>query len=780
MPDGPAQDPTADLERRASLHLGDPLLPAELKLVRAVPNGEFVVCGPSQNWDDPTNDPAEAHRWGPERRIRAELIRWLCVDRRAKDLADPLGISVLGAIIGDVINLTYVPAPFPLTFHRCRLDRLHLNNARLPALDLSGTILNFARADGAVIRGGVLLRAGFRALGGMRMVGAEIGSSLDLSSAQLRSAPGLGAPEVGVALRADRLLVNGSVYMDLGFTAEGAVLFLNAKVGGDLQCDSGEFVGVPHQNPELSGISLSLDSAHVGGHVFLRKGFHSQGKVRLVRAQIGGDLGCMDAVFANPYSPNTAGSGTSLDASGIVVEQSAYLRCRFQGQVNLASAKIGGNLECDRAEFSNPRYANTEATGTALNANSISVGGSVQLQPGVRATGAVTFLQAQVHGDFACEGAIITNRPLPGVALPAGCCLLADGATVQRSMFLRAGFHSEGEVRLIGTRINGYLDCTGARFENPPQFGGSGVALRAERAPVAGGVMFDRDALGRATAVSGDVTFDGAQVQGDFRCSASTFSGNMSLVSASIKGRIIWKDIGNPENARLILTGTSAGSILDDDRSWPPKGNLLLDGFVFDRIFGEVRDAVSRLQWLDRMPSFSLQPYRQLAEVLRKEGETNGAQRVLFEMERRRRKMQDQDRLARARSLLFQVTVGYGYYPTPYAVGWLAALTLLGFSLFWFGFSKGIIVPTGKEDYLEFKNGAIPGYYERFHASMYSLENSVPVIKLGQSDRWQPDPAGRSHGLAWALAWIRRAQIVLGWFFTTMFVTGITGIVRKE
>jgi hypothetical protein len=27
------------------------------------------------------------------------------------------------------------------------------------------------------------------------------------------------------------------------------------------------------------------------------------------------------------------------------------------------------------------------------------------------------------------------------------------------------------------------------------------------------------------------------------------------------------------------------------------------------------------------------------------------------------------------------------------------------------------------------------------HASVYSLENSFPLVKLGQIDRWQPDPS---------------------------------------
>ena len=43
--------------------------------------GEFSVGGTSPTPNDPSNDPAQSASWPAQRNIRAELIRWLLVDR---------------------------------------------------------------------------------------------------------------------------------------------------------------------------------------------------------------------------------------------------------------------------------------------------------------------------------------------------------------------------------------------------------------------------------------------------------------------------------------------------------------------------------------------------------------------------------------------------------------------------------------------------------------------------------------------------------------------------
>ena len=51
--------------------------------------------------------------------------------------------------------------------------------------------------------------------------------------------------------------------------------------------------------------------------------------------------------------------------------------------------------------------------------------------------------------------------------------IVGDGLTVKGGLFLRTGFIAQGEVRLLGARIGGNLDCSGGSFNNPPQKAGS-------------------------------------------------------------------------------------------------------------------------------------------------------------------------------------------------------------------------------------------------------------------------------------------------------------------
>ena len=78
---------------------------AERKLLAAVTTEEPAACGPSDRDDDPDNNPEHSDKWHPQRLINAKLIRWLCVDRRVRDLVDPSGIKIYGAKIIGKLNL---------------------------------------------------------------------------------------------------------------------------------------------------------------------------------------------------------------------------------------------------------------------------------------------------------------------------------------------------------------------------------------------------------------------------------------------------------------------------------------------------------------------------------------------------------------------------------------------------------------------------------------------------------------------------------------------------
>ena len=94
-------------------------------------------------------------------------------------------------------------------------------------------------------------------------------------------------------VNADGLTTKGNVNLNEGFSAEGEVRLLGANIGGNLNCADGKF-----HNP--GGKALNADSLTAKGNVNLDNDFSAEGEVRLLGANIGGDLGCADGKFRNP------------------------------------------------------------------------------------------------------------------------------------------------------------------------------------------------------------------------------------------------------------------------------------------------------------------------------------------------------------------------------------------------------------------------------------------------------------------------------------------------
>jgi len=290
---------TQELLQLATTRFGQ-LSEAEAKLLRAAPKGDQAVCGPSGDFNDPSNDPSKADEWGPERRVRAELIRWLCTEREAASRVDPKGIQLVGAKVTGRLDLSFANVPFPLCLLRCCLThQIIVASARLPALYLNGSRTRSITADGVTVFGNVFLRAAFTAEGEVRLLGAQIGGDLDCSGGVFRNPPQKDVPESGKALNADGINVRGNVFLRRGFTSEGEVRLLGAQIGGDLDCHGGHFKNPPKGNLPESGKALYADGVNVRGGVILREGFTAEGEVRFLSAQIGAVLDCSGGKFKN-------------------------------------------------------------------------------------------------------------------------------------------------------------------------------------------------------------------------------------------------------------------------------------------------------------------------------------------------------------------------------------------------------------------------------------------------------------------------------------------------
>jgi hypothetical protein len=177
-------------------------------------------------------------------------------------------------------------------------------------------------ADDLAVDGDVFLDGGFTAtssteLGTVRLLGAHIGGQLSCAGAEFTNTG------TGPALGADRLNVAGDLFLRDGFTATsstelGTVRLLGAHIGGQLSCAGAKLTNTG------TGPALDADRLTVDGDVFLDGGFTATsstelGTVRLLGAHIGGQLSCFGAEFTN------TGTGPALDAEGLTVDGDLFL-----------------------------------------------------------------------------------------------------------------------------------------------------------------------------------------------------------------------------------------------------------------------------------------------------------------------------------------------------------------------------------------------------------------------------------------------------------------------
>jgi hypothetical protein len=466
-----------------------------------------------------------------------------------------------------------------------------------------------------MIRLNIVILVGCRLMAKLSLIDGQI-PLLDLSGSWVLS------------LDADRLDVTGSIFLRQGFHAQGEVWLLGAHVGGNVDCMGGSFQnplqtriaeGGKIEKTPGTGTALIGDGINVKGNIILREGFHAHGEVRLPGAQIGINLDCDGGKFENPSQSRTnergevetvRGTGTALIGDGINVKGQILLREGFQahGEVRLPGARIGINLDCDGGKFENPSQSRTNergevetvpGTGTALNAQGINVKGNIFLRQGFHSQGEVRLANAQIGANLDCHSGkfdnVLQTRAAEGgkvqVVLGTGTALNADGINVKGSVFLRQGFDARGEVRLPGAQIAGNFECDGGRFA---RFVGTGKALNAGRINVRGSVFFRTEFHAQ-----NEVWIVGAQIGGNLDCVAGRFT-TLIAQTATITGNILWYSVRCPGESALDLTNASAGSIADEQVSWPSQGHLSLDGFIYGRISGGPRDAKTRLEWLAR------------------------------------------------------------------------------------------------------------------------------------------------------------------------------------
>ncbi len=731
--------------------------------------------------------------------VPAEALRALC--RTPADQLDPRGIRLRGALVQGLLDLSHVALDVPLLFDDCTFtDAPLLEQAALPALAfrgcrLPGLLGNGLRVagdldlSGAVVEGSAKTSASTSREAAVWLCEASVGGRLLLVGTALR------APEGARALQGDRLRVGGPARLLEDFESRGEVRLLGADIGGSLDL-TGASISDRHE-----GIALELSDAVIGGNLYLipnqagrparlegrldlsgtrvsgqmllrsaeivavpgrRSGYHRLERPASALTGMGlvvdGDItfegGCravggLDLTGCEAASVRLDGS-TVIDAPGEAALDLSGARLRASlvcapglvaaGSLRLVGAHLGNTLDLRGTSWSSPMSASVVAAHGAV------IAGEVHLE-GLRAVGQVSFRSATIGGAVDLAGAHVSAGVAPTVSL--------HHATVGRSVRMTDGFVSEGVVVLNRALLQGRLDLRGGTFT---------CASASEANPT-------------GAAVSAVAT----TARGGLRLAPAEISPSIDLTGAGTTGLA-----DNPARwpARFTVSGFTYDRFEDADGAGR-----------------DLWDWRARVGWLRRQSSFESGPYEHLASVFRRHGYALEAEQVLIALRAEAQRAQRHRRrgapwprrlwgvLHDAWELLLRVLVGHGYRPG--RVLWiLVALTLVVGVTFSVPAARAAMRATDGQGTVYTVAGPLGpppagtppgdpcggGAVRCFDAAFFAVDTVVPLVSLGQRATWYPDESTAAGRL---LAWWLTAANLLGWLLSSVFVLAFTRLARS-
>ncbi|WP_369231752.1 membrane-associated oxidoreductase [Streptomyces sp. R21] len=290
------------------------LTPAERRVWEAFPRGESVDFR-----DSPEDDPAGGEGWGPERTLRASVLRSLLLTAPQEE-GEIAALKVSGARITGDLHLMYAVIDSAIRFSHCLfVNAPNLYGSRLRQLNLSGSVLpglNFgsARIDG------VLRMTDCRMRGPVRLGGTQIAGALFLDRAEF-TAPDTSDP----VLELNQSVIGDDLWAP-GLRTRGEVRLNGANITGSINLVEAEF-------DRPAGTALDASTLTAGADVLLRK-VHVRGKVELRGARVAGRLDIS-------YTRLSNASGTALRASSCTIGE-LWLRMGppVEGTLNLRRSQI--------------------------------------------------------------------------------------------------------------------------------------------------------------------------------------------------------------------------------------------------------------------------------------------------------------------------------------------------------------------------------------------------------------------------------------------------------
>ena len=514
-----------------------------------------------------------------------------------------------------------------------------------------------ANAD---VRGSIFLLNNFVAEGGVCVRSARIRGDIWATGAKITKGE-------GYALNAQAARIGDLVALNDGFTADGTVWLLATQIGARLLLNGAKLSATRDKDSaEARGdrIVLYASNVQVGASVFMGKDFKAKGQVNFSGATIRGSFRCERSTFSTPD-----GRARAFVANGVEISNEALFDgAVIEGRMNLNGAKVGGRVSFNGAEITNET---TDGRGIALSMIGARIGGVLRFEElgaqVFRSRGLIRFDGTEVGGDLIFRGCSLRNSPDAdedsGIALSAKRVRIGGNVEFDR-------FSAEGATMLSGATAGRRVRISG-KFSNRRQ-----SAICAKDMRIGGDLRFEKtvaegDLQLERIDITGSLVWDGLEVSRKRDESHSP----LNLRHGRIGSVLNAKDLTFDPPSSIDLCGMRIGAI---EHAWP-KGwgspppeqdkfglTVNFDGLIYERIrldsadppgstlartppehlisriFGRLRSPLSdkHSRWLELQKKpprrggpaderdFFPQPYRQLARVLRNQGEESAARDI--------------------------------------------------------------------------------------------------------------------------------------------------------
>jgi hypothetical protein len=400
--------------------------------------------------------------------------------------------------------------------------------------------------------------------------------------------------------------------------------------------------------------------------------------------------------------------------------------------------------------------------------------------------------KADIRGGFFLEK-LRCAGPIVMVDAKLGSEALMNHAQIGGDLVM-AGSTFAGSIMLDNAEIAGNLGLDHTQIGGTVYLGGSQLNGAGDNSLFMRNAVVDGDLYLVTDLKNPAVLFHSA---GTVDIGQATFKGAVVIRGAEMPkfdatnatiGNLEWTKIGNADKTGLVLNGATVKSFVDGRDSWPAKGNLHVRGFVYDQIdlakatSANVRSAAAmannggtdpgeRIEWLKLQSDaaqLNSQPWLQLAKFIKSRGNVAGSKRVIFTMERIQ--AAHTGVVNRSLTLVYDVVEENPlrlFFP-------VLLLWMFGWIIFWRARRMAAMAPIEQDAFEHFEeHGKPPAHYPPFSAAIYSLENVLPVVKLGQDGAWGPNPSVQPERRRWPAHWVPRMSY--GWLATLRWMLIVVG-----